>query len=146
LPMPVPDLPFTHDGLEPLMRSARFNYLLGRVYQACKLSDKAQARFKDAAGESSGGEDAVWAWKAETELPAFQSESAQQKLDSTLQRTRNSGETSSRTGWWLYNAALLDRATGHMERAQSEFRQALLYPDQMLTYHLVRLALAEGTP
>jgi hypothetical protein len=40
---------------------------------------------------------------------------------------------------------MLDRAIGNSQRAESEFRQAMLYPDQMLTYHLTRLALSEGT-
>jgi hypothetical protein len=30
-------------------------------------------------------------------------------------------------------------ALGHAEKAASEFRRALLYPDQMLTYRLTRL-------
>jgi tetratricopeptide (TPR) repeat protein len=141
----VPDLAFTQDGLTPLLRSARFNYLLGTLYQTCKLPDKAQARLKDAAGQTSL-EDGIWAWKASQRLPGFQSDLAQQKLDGILQRTRSASETSSRTGWWLYNAAMLDRALGHAEKAAAEFRQVLLYPDQMLTYHLTRLALSESSP
>ena len=141
----VHDLAFTHDGLEPLLRSARVNYLLGHLYQSCRLNEKAQARFKGATGQSSF-EGAVWAWKASQQMPGFQSDSAQQKLEGILQRSRNTAELSSRTGWWLYSAALLNRATGHTDLAESEFRQAFLHPDQMLTYHLVRLALAEGKP
>src|SRR5437667_547595 len=32
---PVPSLPFTQDGLEPLLNSARTNYLLGETFYAC---------------------------------------------------------------------------------------------------------------
>lgn len=142
---PVPDLAFTHDGLAPLLRSARFNYLLGSLYRTCNLPDKAQARLKDAAGQAAL-EDGIWAWKASQQLPGFQSDSAKQKLESILEGIRSTAETSSRTGWWLYNAAMLDRALGHAEKAASEFRQVLLYPDQMLTYHLTRLALSESSP
>ena len=142
---PVPDLAFTHDGLVPLLRSARFNYLLGSLYQTCKVPDKAQARFKNAAGQATL-EDGVWAWKAAQQLPGFQSDLAKQKLESALEGIRSASETSSRTGWWLYNAAMLDRALGRPEKATSEFRQVLLYPDQMLTYHLTRLAVSEGSP
>jgi tetratricopeptide (TPR) repeat protein len=141
----VPDLAFTHDGLEPLLHSSRSNYLVGSLYQTCKLPEKAQARFKDAQSQS-GLEDGIWAWKASQQLPGFQSDRAKQKLEIILQHARSTGEISSRTGWWIYNAGMLDRATGNTQKAESEFRQALLYPDQMLTYHLTRLALSEGTP
>ena len=142
---PVRDLAFTQDGLEPLLHSARFNYLIGSLYQTCTLPEKAQARFKDADGQS-GPEDGIWAWKASQQLPGFQSDSAKQKLEILMQRTRSTSEISSRTGWWLYNAGMLDRALGHTKEAESGFRQALLFPDQLLTYHLTRLALSEGTP
>jgi tetratricopeptide (TPR) repeat protein len=139
----VPDLPFTHDGLEPLLQSARISYLLGTLYTTCKRPDKAQSSFKHAASQSDL-EDAVWAWKAAQELPGFEPDSARQNLESILQRTRSTSEISYRTGWWLYNAALLDRAVGHSQRAEAEFRNALLFPDQMLTYHLTRLALSNA--
>ncbi len=141
----VPDLPFTGDGLEPLLGSARISYLSGTVRKSCKQPDKAQANFKHAA-EQSNLEDAVWGWKASQQLPGFESDSGRQKLESILQRTRSTSEISSRTGWWLYNAAMLDRALGRSEQAENEFRSALLFPDQMLTYHLTRLALANGKP
>jgi hypothetical protein len=53
---------------------------------------------------------------------------------------------SSRTGWLLYNAAMLDRAVGNTQRAEKEFREAFLRPDQLLTYHLTRLALSGSNP
>jgi tetratricopeptide (TPR) repeat protein len=141
----VPELPFTRDGLAPLLRSARIRYLLGTLYKSCKQTDQAQTSFKQAA-EHSNLEDAVWAWNAAKELPGFEPDSGKQKLESILQQTRSTSEASSRTGWWLYNAAMLDHAVGRFEQAENEFRSALLYPDQMLTYHLTRLALANSTP
>jgi tetratricopeptide (TPR) repeat protein len=137
----VPDLPFTHDGLEPLLQSARISYLLGTLYTTCKQADEAQSSFKHAAAQSNL-EDAVWVWKAAQELPGFEPGPARQKLESVLQRTRSTSEISYRTGWWLYNAAMLDRAVGNSQQAEAEFRHALLFPDQMLTYHLTRLALS----
>jgi hypothetical protein len=67
-------------------------------------------------------------------------------LESVLDRTKSDGDMSLRSGWWFYNAAVLDRAVGRTEQAGTEFRQALLRPDQLLTYHLTRLALASGNP
>ena len=141
----VAELPFTRDGLAPLLRSARIRYLLGTLYKSCKQTDKAQASFRQAT-EQSDLEDAVWAWNAARELPGFDQDSGKQKLESILQRARSTSEISSRTGWWLYNAAMLDRAVGRSKQAENEFRSALLFPDQMLTYHLTRLALSNSTP
>jgi tetratricopeptide (TPR) repeat protein len=141
----VPDLGFTHDGLEPLVRSARIRYLMGNLYRTCNLPDKAKESFKHAA-EQTNLEDGVWSWKASQQMPGFQQESGKRKLETILQRTRSTSEISWRTGWWLYNAAMLDRAVGRTQEAEKEFRDALLFPDQMLTYHLTRLALSNDTP
>ena len=141
----VPELAFTSDGLEPFLRSARISFQLGKLYQACNLPEKAQANFKQAT-EQSNLEDAVWSWKASQELPGFQSDSGKQKLEAILQRTKSTSEISSRTGWWLYNTALLDRALGRTQQAEAEFRDALLLPDQLLTYHLARMALSNNNP
>jgi tetratricopeptide (TPR) repeat protein len=140
---PVPNLPFTQDGVEAFLRSARINYLLGNLYQSCKLSDKANARFKHAA-QQSDLEDGVWAWKASQAMGDVQQKAGQQKLENLLQRTRNIGETSARSGSWLYNIAILDRAIGKTEQADTELRKALLFPDERLSYHLTRLALSDN--
>jgi tetratricopeptide (TPR) repeat protein len=137
-----PDLAFTQDGLEPLLRSARIDYLLGTLYRKCNQPDKAQASFKRAVGKSNL-EDSVWAWKASQQLPGFEQDPARQKLDSVLEHAKSTSEISSRTGWWLYNIAMLNRAMGQSQRAEEEFHDALLFPDQMLTYHLTRLALSD---
>jgi tetratricopeptide (TPR) repeat protein len=142
---PVPDLPFTRDGLAPLLRSARFSYLIGNVYKNCGFPDKARSSFMQAT-ERSNLADAVWSWRASQQLPGFDQGSAKQKLESVLDRTKSDGDMSLRRGWWFYNAAVLDRAVGRTEQAGTEFRQALLRPDQLLTYHLTRLALASGNP
>ncbi|HUD62949.1 MAG TPA: DUF5107 domain-containing protein [Candidatus Sulfotelmatobacter sp.] len=142
---PVADLPFTHDGLEPFLRSARFNYLMGTVNQTCNLPDKARRSFQHAA-EQSSLEDAVWSWKASQQLPNFDRVSAKQKLESLLDRTKSNGNASSRSGWWLYNVAMLDRALDNIQQSEKELREALLSPDQLLTYHLTRLAVSNRNP
>jgi tetratricopeptide (TPR) repeat protein len=142
---PVPDLPFTQDGLEPLLRSARFDYLVGSVYQTCKVPDKARSSFKRATERSKVG-DAIWSWKASQQMPDLDQRPAKQKLESILERMKSDGDSSPRSGWWLYNVGMLDRAAGNIQRAGREFREALLFPDQFLTYHLTRLALSNDNP
>jgi tetratricopeptide (TPR) repeat protein len=141
----VPDLAFTHDGLESLLRPARISYLVGNLYRTCNLPEKAQASLRHAT-EESNLEDGVWSWKASQELPGFQQDAGKQQLEQILQRARSTSEISSRTGWWLYNTALLDRALGRTAQSEAEFRAALLFPDQMLTYHLTRLAISNNNP
>jgi tetratricopeptide (TPR) repeat protein len=135
---PVADLPFTHDGLEPFVRSARFSYLIGGVYKACGISDKARASFERSAQEI-GFESAVWSWKASKELPNFDESAAKQRLNGILEHSSNDGERSS---WWLYNRAMLDSAVGNDQQAEKEFREALLAPDHLMAYHLTRLAMS----
>ncbi len=142
---PQPGLPFTNDGMAPFLSSARFNYLLGTIYKACNLPERAQINFKHAAEQSNLG-DAAWSWRASQQVPGFDQGSAKQKLEAILDRAKNEGDANSRTGWWLYNVGLLDRALGHDQQAEREFRQALLSADQLLTYHLTRLALSNSTP
>jgi tetratricopeptide (TPR) repeat protein len=137
---PVPDLPFTHDGLEPFVRSARFSYLVGNVYKICGVYDKGRASFERSA-QQSGLENAVWSWKASKELPNFNESVAKQKLNETLERSNNDGE---RSAWWLYNRAMLDGSVGDDQQAQKEFREALLAPDHLMAYHLTRLAVSSN--
>ena len=141
---PVPDLPFTHDGLEPFVASARFNYLVGKVYKVCRLPQKAGSHFTQAA-QLSKLPDAVWAWKASEELANGDQGTSKQKLQMFVERRHNNSETGSATGWDFYNTGMLDRAVGNTAQADRELGQALLQPDQLMSYHLTRLALAEGS-
>ena len=138
---PVPDLLFTHDGLQPFLATARFNYQLGSIYKTCKVSQKSESHFTQAAQNSNLNE-AIWSWKASQELPNADHSSARQKLEAALERMRNDPANDSATGRWLYHTGMLDRELGNTQQANKEFRDALLQPDQMMTYHLTRLALA----
>jgi tetratricopeptide (TPR) repeat protein len=145
LATPVPDLQFTRDGLEPFLRSARLNYLTGTVYQRCDLPDKARSRFQNAGGRSNL-EDAVWSWKASQQLPGFDRATAKQKLEQLVDHVKADGDDSSRSGRWLYNAGMVDRALGNTRQAEKEFREVFLNPDQLLSYHLTRLAVSDKNP
>jgi len=141
LGQPVPDLAFTHDGLEPFLQSARFSYLVGTVYKSCKAPDKALSSFKQAA-EKSDFADAVWAWKASQQIPDTTAGPTTEKLRNILEQAKKSGESDSHRGSWLYNAGMLDAATGDAQQADKEYREAFLSADTSMTYHLTRLAMA----
>ena len=138
LSKPLPELQFTNDGLEPFLRSARFSYLVGHAYKFCGESEKSRASFERSA-QQSGFESAVWSWKASRELPDYDESAARQKLNGILERSNSDGVKSS---WWLYNRAMLDSALGNDQQAQGEFRDALLAPDRLMAYHLIRLAIS----
>jgi tetratricopeptide (TPR) repeat protein len=142
---PVPDLPFTHDGLQPFLASARFNYLLGSTYKACNLSQKSQSHFTQSV-EHSNPNEAIWSWKASQELPNTDRSVARQKLEAALDRVRNDPASDSATGRWLYYAGMLDRELGNAQQANKEFHDALLQPDHTMSYHLTRLALGGNQP
>ena len=137
---PVPALQFTHDGLEPFVRSARFSYLIGNVHKACGVHENGRASFERSA-QQSGLENAVWSWKASKELPNFDETAAKQKLNDILERSNNDGE---RSAWWLYNRAMLDGSVGNDQQAQKEFREALLAADHLMAHHLTRLAVSSN--
>ncbi|HVN20351.1 MAG TPA: hypothetical protein VMU05_16310, partial [Dongiaceae bacterium] len=142
---PVSDLAFTHDGLEPFLRSARMKYLLGNVYKRCNIAEKAQA-ILTATAEKSSFDDAVWAWKASQQLSNADSMAAKKKLEEILEQAENSGESSSPSGWWLYNVGLLNSTLGNTQESENRFRHALLASDSLMAYHLTRLAMSGGTP
>ncbi len=140
---PVPSLDFTHDGLGPFLSSARFTYLRGVVRAKCNLADQAREDFEDASRHQNLG-DAIWSWKAARRLPDFNQDAANKKLHEVREKMDNAGEDDSRSGRWFYNAGMLDQATGNPHKAESEFREAFLQPDQSMLYHLTRLARAGG--
>ena len=142
---PVADLPFTHDGLEPFLRSARLNYLTGTVYKSCDLPEKSRSSFQ-AAGGHSNLDHAVWSWRAAQQLPGYDQVSAKNKLEDLIERAKSEGDSSSRSGRWFYNVGMLDQALGNSQQAEKEFRDALLSPDQLLSYHFARLAMSDRAP
>jgi len=129
----VPGLPFTRDGLEPIMGSARTNYLLGEVYGSCGETDKTKSRFEAAAAQANPDQ-IVWAYRSAQKLPGFDQGQWQSRLEAARQGSR------SQTSWGYYNRGLIDNALGHAADAEGDFHRALLMPDGLLAYHLTRLS------
>ena len=142
LAQPVADLNFTQDGLENFLRSARFSYLLGKVYKSCGLSEKATKAFETAAGQS-GLENAYWSMKASEQLANFDQNAATGKLRNLLNRLPANSDAD-QSSWFLYNVGMIHAALGDHERAQNEFRRAVLQPDHLMAYHLARLGLSSS--
>jgi tetratricopeptide (TPR) repeat protein len=138
---PVKDLPFTHDGLESFLRSARLSYLIGTIYKTCGMPEKAEGNFHSAS-QQSNLESALWAWRASQEFPNFNPSATKQELQNLLDRSKDNSGSGIESSSWLYNVAMLDRALGNHPQAEKEFHDALLAPDQRSAYHLTRLALS----
>jgi len=141
----VPDLPFTHDGLEPILQSARTNYQLGAAYATCAKPEDAEKRFR-LASSVSAPDQIVWAWRAAQKLPGFDGGQWRERLQAALAQAKSRSETSSFTSWWDYTAGALAAALGSQQEADQRFQKALLLPDRMLAYHFTRLARAEAVP
>ncbi|HST08842.1 MAG TPA: hypothetical protein VLL05_00580, partial [Terriglobales bacterium] len=141
----VPGLAFTRDGLEPILQSARTNYLLSTIYQACGKPEDAKAKLKAAAG-ATAPDQVRWASLAAKQLPGFDQTQWQVRLQASFEQAASRSETSAFPSWWMYSAGSLARDLGNNAEASSRFRNALLLPDKMLAYHFTRLATAQSTP
>jgi Flp pilus assembly protein TadD len=134
----VPGLAFTRDGLEPILQSARTNYLLGSAYSTCGKPAEAKSKFEVAA-VSSAPDQLRWAWLAAQKLPNYNPGEWRPHLKTTYEQVVNHSESSPE----LYIAGALAKALGKTGEAEILFRKALLLPDRMLAYHFTRLARAE---
>ena len=138
----VPDLSFTHDGLDPFIHSARTQYLVGAAFASCAKPEEATQKFQLAA--KGNAPDAVfWAWQAAKRLPGFDAKQWDERLHSALAEAEHRSTTSSFAGWWYCMAGVLNAALGNRKEADVNFQRAILLPDRMLSYHSTRLAKAE---
>jgi tetratricopeptide (TPR) repeat protein len=135
----VPGLPFTKDGLEPIVQSARTQYLLGTAYTSCGKREEVTLNFQSAS-TASAPDQTLWSWKAAKQLPGFDEKQWRERLQTALAQAKARSETSSYPSWWDYTAGTLAGALGETQEAEAQFRKALLLPDRMLAYHLTRLA------
>src|ERR1700735_131250 len=140
---PVPDLPFTQDGLEPILQSARTAYQLGTAYASCEMPEEAAKQFQ-MASIASAPDQVLWAWRAAQRLPGFDAKPWHERLQNALAQAKSRTDTSSYTSWWDYTAGALAGALGNQQEADQRFQKALLLPDRMLAYHFTRMARAEA--
>jgi len=137
----VPGLDFTHDGMQPFLRSARTAYLLGQLDQSCGQTQQAQAQFQRAASAAALGQ-LAWAFLAAKKTGNYDQAAWRTRLSSALPAGEGAGSSLQ-----AYASAMLQRELGNEAAAEAGFRKALLLPDSQMAYHLCRLALSgEGKP
>jgi tetratricopeptide (TPR) repeat protein len=133
----VPDLDFTRDGLEPILRNARVQYLLGKLASDCGNAEQARSHFEQAAGDTSPI-GAAWASMAAKRLGNYDD----RKWRSLLEASR-AAEDRRENSLGAYAAAMSERELGDEAAAETGFHKALLLPDGQMAYHLARLAIAD---
>jgi hypothetical protein len=131
----VPGLDFTKDGMQPILNSARTEYLLGELDAGCSHADEAKAHFERAAGFK-GLSQIGWASKAARKLGNYDEAKWHAVLSSAV--APRAGEPASSDS---YHAGMAQRELGNEAAAVAEFQQTFMKPDRQLAYHLSRLAL-----
>jgi tetratricopeptide (TPR) repeat protein len=142
---PVPGLSFTQNGLQPMLNSARTNYLLGELSTACGQKEEAEGRYRLSA-QATDASDAVWAWASAKKLGSYDPALWQERLTLALSKAESSARTSAYQGWWVYSVGVLQLALGRDDQAKASLRESLLLPENRMSYHFSRLALEGATP
>jgi tetratricopeptide (TPR) repeat protein len=128
----APGLPFTKDGMQAFVESARTQYLIGQVEAHCGRAAQATERWRRAVADTRPA-DIVWAWGAAKKLEGYD----QQEWTRRLQAARAKIDAER-----PYFVAILDAVLGKKTEAWAEFQQALLLPDRLMSHHLTRIAMA----
>jgi tetratricopeptide (TPR) repeat protein len=128
----VPGLAFTREGIEPLLKSARSEYLLGRIAELCGNAPAAREYWQAAAAQS--GPFAILAAKGlgAAEWRALAEREVSDEIELGGLRGRR-----------LAGRGLLLHALGRDKEAAEALREALLLPDRQFSHYIARTALAE---
>jgi tetratricopeptide (TPR) repeat protein len=138
-------LAFTENGLQPILESARTNYLLAELSTSCGRKTEADRRY-DLASKATEPSQVVWAWAAAKKRSGYDPGYWQTRLESALSDAESRLHASSYKGWWAYSIGILQIALGREEQGRESLRNAILLPDSLMSYHFARLALEGATP
>jgi tetratricopeptide (TPR) repeat protein len=141
----VPGLSFTQGGLQPMLNSARTNYLLGELSSVCGQKEEADRRYR-LSSEATDASDAVWAWASAKQLSGYDPAQWHERLSIALAKAESNARTSAYQGWWVYLAGVLQMALGRDVQGKASLRESLLLPENRMAYHFSRLALEGATP
>jgi len=142
---PASGLAFTENGLQPILESARTNYLLAELSTSCGQKTEADRRYA-ASSKATDPSQVVWAWAAARKRPGYKSEYWRRRLTSALSEAKSRLPASSYKGWWTYSIGILQIALGREEQGRSSLRDAISLPESLMSYHFARLALEGATP
>jgi tetratricopeptide (TPR) repeat protein len=140
----VPGLAFTHDGMAPIIDSARVQYLIGSELSSCGRSPDAKRHFERAAAQT-GTDEISWAYRAAVKLGTASQPEWNRKLEQALAHA----ETVPDSSVTAYRLGCIELALGRREASEEKFEQALLLPDRLMAHHLTRRArawTASGAP
>jgi len=142
---PVAGLSFTLDGLDPFAEAPRTRFLRGEIYATCAQREKAAQEFGKAS-ESRGSTNFVWAWAASKKAGRVEDSDPKARLLKAAEEAEVRSKQGSHPGQWHYTAGILWIAAGQTDRGNEQLRETFLSPDDGLSHHLARLALAGATP
>ena len=145
LAAPVTGLSFTLDGLSRFLETPRIRYLLGGLYASCAEREKAATKFSQAAS-GRGLIDILWVWAASQKLGKSSDLDSRDRMLTAAAEAESRAKQRGHESLWHYTAGILWAAAGQTDRANKQLREAFLYPDDGLSHHLARLALAGATP
>jgi len=141
----VAELSFTQDGLDPFVEAPRTRYLLGDVYATCGQREKAAQEFAKAS-EGRGANNLLWAWAASKKAEHSQDSDSKVSLLTAAAEAEARSKQGSHQGLWHYASGILWIAAGQPDHGNEQLRETFLSPDDALSHHLARLALAGATP
>ena len=142
---PAAGLAFTENGLQPILESARTNYLLAELSTSCGQKTEADRRYA-ASSKATDPSQVVWAWAAARKRPGYKPEHWRRRLTSALSEAESRLPASSYKGWWTYSIGILQIALGREEQGRKSLRDVILLPESLMSYHFARLALEGATP
>jgi tetratricopeptide (TPR) repeat protein len=144
----VPGFTFTKDGLDAFVRTPRAQYAAGEIATLAGDASAARAFWTAAAAGKEGFFRGLpYAYLAARRLGGADEGAWRERLEAALQESETFlAAGTSFPGVVVQSQGLLLKALGREDEARERFRKALLLPDQRLSHHLARRALAEAGP
>jgi tetratricopeptide (TPR) repeat protein len=146
----VESIPFTRDGLDAFLQSARRQQQIGEVEAACGRPDRARERWRALGGSRTTLPvlDLTFAYRAARDACETADNACRAAVDQTWRpRLEQSVAAATRqievagtnaSGTIRCAQGFLLAALGRSDDAKSSFRAALMAPDRMLSHHLAR--------
>ena len=145
----VEGIPFTRDGLDAFLQSARRQQQIGEVEAACGRADRARERWRTLDESSTlPALDLAFAYRAardgcegnDNACRAAVEQAWRPRLEQSLAAVSRQIDVAGTSASGIIRCAqgLLLNALGRADEAKSSFRAALLAPDRALSHHLAR--------